>query len=179
MFGKCLAISDMSWECLSHMNPGFSEVSSFSLELLAVFVWEIEIHPRCIVCWTNTLACGERHGFTRIPKHPMINKLQGCFFASGDLQASRVSKHICCSSWCRMFHPTPFSLQQSFRSRSRVFGSRQVAAPITFKTQKPGCGNGFGEPANLWIREIRTAPKILAERGWNSTLFRGKTRIFN
>lgn len=39
MFGNGLAISDMSWECLSQMNPGFSEVSFFSLELLAAFVW--------------------------------------------------------------------------------------------------------------------------------------------
>ena len=41
MFGNCLAILDMSWECLCHMNPGFSEMSSFSLELLAVsFFWK-------------------------------------------------------------------------------------------------------------------------------------------
>lgn len=40
-----------------------------------------------------------------------------------------------------------------------LFGSRQVAAPITFKTQKPGCGKRLrgtsaNHPAGLWIREI-------------------------
>ena len=108
----------------------------------------------------------------------MINKLQGCFFASGDLQASRVSKHIFCSSWCIMFHPSPFSLRQSFRSRSRFWNPD--------KLQRQSHSRRRNLVAELWLREIRTVPKIFwqvpIQKWWKGAgippFFSGKTRIF-
>lgn len=189
MFGNCLAILDMSWECLSPMNPGFSEVSSFSLELLAVCLGNRDTSK--VHCLLNKHLGMWRK--TWVYKNPTNIPWSTNCRAASLLQG--ISQHLAFQnifwhSWCRMFHPSSTTdfVAAVLSNNEAIFCSRQVAAPIAFKTQKPSCASASGtglKPAELCIREIRS---IFSEifhsfKWWEKPFhivppFLWKTRIF-